>query len=147
MRRPWFVLALLAALACKPEAAAGPVDLVSGTVSDDIGEVKVDIKYRPGAGRAFDLVIELNALGLEEMDKLVVDVTVDGIVVVGGETQWSGFVPPRQPQKHEVGLQLGDDMDEGTVEVNVTRSRDSKLLLQKEVVVTFAGGKLSASGE
>ena len=140
-------LALSTVVACKPEGTAGPVDLSSGTASDDSGEINVDIGYLPGTGREFEVVIALNALGLEEMDKLAVDLTLEGIIVVEGGTAWSGFVPPRQPQKHSVALRLADDVDEGIALVNVTRSRDSKLLLQQEVVVTFAGGKLSASAQ
>lgn len=88
-----------------------------------------------------ELVFRLRAVGGEEMDKLVLDLNLDQLHLVEGITEWSGFVPPRQPQTHRVSLMLVEGAEYARATVSVRRSVDSELLMQRELSfrVTDAG--------
>jgi hypothetical protein len=77
------------------------------------------------------------------MDKLVLDVILDQMVIVNGGVQWSGFVPPRQPQSHSVTVKPLDDAEEPQVRVTVSRSHDSKLLMERVIRFTPDGSLIA----
>lgn len=139
-------LACAALGGCKKKGpgTAEPVAIVSGTFKDDTGEVKIDVGYTAGRDRDLEIVLRLNAIGLEEMDKIVADVVVDGFVLSEGSPEWSGFVPVRQPITHRVGFRLLDDADGGTLTVSVRRSRDSELLYEAPLTFVANDGVLVA---
>ena len=117
----------------KGPATAEPVALTNGTFKDDTGEIQIDVGYTPGRDRDLSIVVRMKAIGLEEMDKIVADVVVDGFVLTQGSPEWSGFVAPRQPITHRVEFRLLDDNESGTLKVSVRRSRDSELLYETEL--------------
>lgn len=120
----------------KGAATAEPVALTNGTFKDDTGEIQIDVGYAPGGDRDLAVVVRMKAIGLDEMDKIVADVVVDGFVLTEGSPEWSGFVAPRQPITHRVEFRLLDDVESGTLTVSVRRSRDSELLY--EAALPFA---------
>lgn len=137
------ILALACALpACDKQETSTLRTLDSGTVSDESGQAEVDIAYQPRGADSLELVVKLAALGTEEMDKLVVEVVVDGFVVSEGQISWTGFVPPRQPQTHRVVLQAREDEGHPTARVTVSRSRDSFVLMHRELSFEKTGAGL-----
>jgi hypothetical protein len=114
----------------KGAGTAEPVALTNGTFKDATGEIQIDVGYAPGTDRDLAVVVRMKAIGLEEMDKIVADVVVDGFVLTQGSPEWSGFVAPRQPITHRVEFRLLDDVESGTLTVSVRRSRDSELLYE-----------------
>lgn len=141
---PVFV-ALVCASACNKQSAetTAPQSLASETISDDSGEMAVGIGYQPAGTGAIEFVVELKGKGTQEMDKVVVELEADGFDFVGGEMQWSGFVPPHTKHKHEVSLRAQDGFEEATVVVTVARSADSEVLLRHEVPFRVAAGNVS----
>ena len=128
------ILALACALsACDKQETSTLRTLERGTVSDESGQAEVNIGYQPRKDGELELVVKLSALGTEEMDKLVVEVAVDGFVVSEGEITWTGFVPPRQPQTHRVVLQAREGESYPTARVTVSRSHDSFVLMHREL--------------
>ena len=138
-----FVLALAVVLpACtKKQTAPQPARLTSETISDDSGEVQVGIDYLP-KGDSIDLIVELKGIGTTEMDKIVVEVATTGFVFVAGESQWGGFVPPMTKHKHQVSLKAEAGVEFATVTVTVSRSVDSRVLMQTEVPFQVSGGQV-----
>jgi hypothetical protein len=130
---------------CKKQdrATADPVAITSGTFKDETGEIAIDVGYVAGKDRDLQIVVNMRALGLEEMDKIVVDVVVDGFVLVEGSPEWSGFVAPRQPIEHAVRFRLLDGAADGTLTVSVRRSRDSELLYEAALPFAADGSKLA----
>ena len=122
---------------------AAPVELVSGKFKDDTGEIQIDVGYVAGRDRDVAVVVRMTTIGLEEMDKIVADVVVDGFVLVDGSPEWSGFVPPRQPITHRVRFRLLDGGDSGTLTVSVRRSRDSELLYETPLTFVANGSVLA----
>jgi hypothetical protein len=143
MRRFVPLLALAALLACKKDSGASTLSpLAEENVIDGEATVRVDVAYRALSKRRIELVVDLVAVGIEQMDKIVVDVNPDGFVIVNGTAEWSGFVPPYERRKHKVMLEPSDDdAATATATVTVRRSVDSELLWQQEFPfqVTSAG--------
>jgi hypothetical protein len=136
-----------ALVACKPAASNSPRDLATETFTDEGKTAQIDVEYRVRPGPELEVLVRLQAIGVEEMDKLVVDVVTNGFVLVEGGTQWTGFVPPRDPQKHSVVFSLLDDTSVGEIRVSVTRSRDSKLLYSDTFGFELRGSTLVSSAE
>ncbi len=136
------LLALFAATACtKKQTAPQPAELVSEHISDESGEMQVALAYLP-KGDAIDFVVELKAMGTDEMDKVVVELTADGFVFVDGEGQWSGFVQPMTKHTQRVSLRVDEGAEFASVTVTVSRSVDSHVLMQTEVPFQVSGGKV-----
>jgi|GEM_PF-2520637 len=110
-----------------------PLDLGSETIRDGSGEVTIDIALIDRPGNETELTFKLRAVGTEEMDKLALDVALDEMFLVEGGAQWSGFVPPRQPQSHRVVVKPIDDATAPRVRISVSRFHDSEVLMQREV--------------
>lgn len=144
-RRTAFALVVALAGACRKDGTgtAPPVSISSDTFKDTVGEIQIDVGYRPKAGREVDVVVNMKAIGIDEMDKIVLDVTVNGFVLVAGEPEWSGFVAPRQPIKHEVGFKLLDETEHGELHVTVRRSNDSELLYERVLPFVADGDRLA----
>lgn len=133
-RRIALVLALTAALAtaCQKnkQGTAAPLPLTSDTFKDATGEIRIEVGYSPKPTREVEIVARMEAIGLDEMDKIVLDIKVDNFVVLEGNPEWTGFVAPRQPIKHQARFRLLDGTDQGTLTVTVRRSNDSELLYE-----------------
>jgi hypothetical protein len=144
---PRYALALaiaLALVACQKKndgATAHP--LSEEQIKDGEATVRVDVSYRSVSKNEIELVVDLVAVGIEQMDKIVVDVAPDGFVVVEGVAEWSGFVPPYERHKHKVTLQPRDDAADATATVSVRRSLDSELLWQREFPFQVGSGGIA----
>ncbi len=119
--------------------SASPLDLGTETASDESGTVSVEISLVDRPGNESELNFTLKAVGIEEMDKLALEVVTDHMFLVEGGGQWSGFVPPRQPQSHRVVVKPVDDAEQPHVRISVRRFRDSEVLMQREVHFTPQG--------
>lgn len=126
-------VAALAVLSSCDKPTASPVDLGTETVSDESGTVKVEVALIERPGTESELSFRLTAVGTEEMDKIALDVALDEMFLVEGGAQWSGFVPPRQPQSHRVVVKPVDNATAPRVRVTVSRFRDSEVLMSREV--------------
>ncbi|MGH1347568.1 MAG: hypothetical protein ACRBN8_38785 [Nannocystales bacterium] len=126
-------LAVLTLASGCDKPSTSPLDLGSGTASDESGTVNVEMTLLDRPGNESELSFRLVAVGTEEMDKLALDVAVDEMFVVDGVAQWSGFVPPRQPQSHRVVVKPVDGASAPRVRVKVSRFRDSQVLMLREV--------------
>lgn len=132
------LLAVVLASACD-KATVAPTDLGTETVTDESGEVRVEIKALPRPGTESELQFTLKAIGTEEMDKIALDVALDEMWLVEGGAQWSGFVPPRQPQSHRVVVKPIDEASEPRVRITVSRFRDSEVLMLREIAFSPDG--------
>jgi len=122
------------------------LDLGTERVVDESGQIDVRIEAVERPSSEVELAFELVALGTEEMDKLVLEVVLDEMILVEGAGQWDGFVPPRQPQKHRVVVKPLEDATEPTVRINVSRFRDSRLLMQRVVRFSPQGDLVGLRG-
>ena len=139
-----FVAVALAG-ACRKDGTgtAPPVPISTETFKDTVGEIQIDVGYRAQSGREVEIVVNMKAIGIDEMDKIVLDVTVEGFVLVAGEPEWSGFVAPRQPIRHQVGFKLLDENEHGELLVTVRRSKDSELLYERRLPFVADGDRLA----
>jgi hypothetical protein len=128
----------------KKQQAAGPQNVLSELVIDDTGRAQLDVGYISNPPDMIRLLVELSGVGIDEMDKLAVDVSLDGFDVVEGSSQWAGFVPPRESRKHEMLLRAREDVDEGTVTVTLSRFHDSSLLWEDTARFSFTGTSIVA---
>jgi len=131
--------------ACGPKSQASTVKpIAQGTVRDATGMFDLKVGYESRPDRQVELVLAMNAVGTTEMDKVVIDVDVEGFEVTDGSAEWSGFVPPRQPQKHRVTLRALDGEERPTATVTVRRSVDSEVLFSQELAFTVSGSSVVA---
>lgn len=144
-RAVFLVLALALATACpkKTLTTTPPISIATEEIAEDTKKVEVKIGYRSAPEREVELVVDLKAIGIEEMDKLVVDISVDGFVLVKGEPQWSGFVAPRIPVNHRASFRLLEGGESGTLKVSVQRSADSTFLLEREIAFAAEGDRVA----
>lgn len=135
------VAALTLGGACGPKSTAEPKVVATESVRDPSGTIEVEMAYQSKGPEELDLVFRLRAVGGEEMDKLVLDLNLEGLHLLEGTTEWSGFVPPRQPQTHRVSLVRAQGAEHARATVSVRRSVDSELLMQRELLfrVTESG--------
>lgn len=137
MRRPVIAVLALATLsaACRPKGAetTAPINLATDHILADGADVQVDVGYRAAPERELEIVVALKAIGIEEMDRIVVDIVTDGFVLVGGQPEWSGFVAPRIPITHRVSFRLLDGAEAGTLTVKVQRSANSEVLFEAQL--------------
>jgi hypothetical protein len=134
-------LAMLASTACasRPQPKAGPHTVLSEIVTDPSGSVKVEVRYDQNPPDKIALVVSLSAVGIDEMDKIAIDVTTDAFAVLEGSSQWSGFVPPRERHEHRMLLLASEDTGHGSVTVTMSRFHDSEVLWQDTASFTFTG--------
>ncbi|MBC8071933.1 MAG: hypothetical protein IAG13_26635 [Deltaproteobacteria bacterium] len=145
MRRAAIAISVLLWCAgCRKDAPAtvAPINLVEGEIVDDPAKVRVAIGYRPAPEREIELVVDLAAIGIEEMDKIVVDIVVEGFALVGGEAEWSGFVAPRFPIVHRASFRLLEGTEAGTLAVTVQRSVNSEVLFERTLAFTAEGDRV-----
>lgn len=135
----YLALLVLFTLGACDDKTASPLDLGTETAADESGKVQVEIRAVPRPGGETELRFSLKAVGTEEMDKLALDVAMDEMWLVEGAAQWSGFVPPRQPQSHRVVVEPIDGASAPRVRISVSRFRDSVVLMQREVQFTPEG--------
>lgn len=130
--REGLCVVMLLSGACAPKAGSELTILGTESVRDPSGAIEVEMAFQNmGEGNVL-FAFKLRALGTEEMDKLVLDLKLDGLHLLEGSTEWSGFVPPRQPQTHRVSLVAAEGAERADVTVSVRRSVDSELLMQRE---------------
>jgi hypothetical protein len=133
---PRSALALIAAVAIvgcqKKQDGSTAHPLAQENVKVDEATVRVDVSYRANSDTQIELVIDMAAVGIEHMEKIVVDISPDGFVIVEGTAEWSGFVEPYERHKHKVTLEPREDAAAATATVSVRRSVDSELLWQQE---------------
>lgn len=132
-------LATLAIVSSCDKPTTSPLDLGTETASDESGQVSVKFELLDRPGSETELTFRLEAVGLEEMDKLALDVALDEMWLVEGGAQWSGFVPPRGPQTHRVVVKPIDNATAPRVRVKVSRFRDSEVLAHREISFTPEG--------
>lgn len=117
--------------------SAGPTTVASTTFKDEPGEVQLEVRYVPMPPDRIELIVEMRGIGIEEMDKIAVDVTFDGFHVFEGSSQWAGFVPVREQRRHSLVLTRRDDVEAGTVTVTASRFRDSTMLAEETIPFDF----------
>jgi hypothetical protein len=129
MSRLAVLLPVLAGLVvgCK-RTPAGPTTVATDSFTDGAAMVEVELGFSPAGPREIDLVVDLRAVGVEQMDRVVVQLEVGDFHLVDGDARWSGFVPPRDPQRHTVRLVAVDGQDAPRLPVSISRSRDSHVL-------------------
>lgn len=132
----------LALLSSCDKPTTSPLDLGTETLSDDTGEVRVEMALLDRPGPETELSFKLAAVGTEEMDKIALDVAVDEMYVIEGGAQWSGFVPPRQPQSHRVVVKPIDNASAPRVRITISRFHDSEVLMQREIRFTPEGAHI-----
>jgi hypothetical protein len=125
------VLLLVLAACAGPKETSGFRPVGSDLLTDGEAQVAMDFGFEPKPGREMDFVVQMKGLGTEEVDKIVVDVGVDGFILVEGVAEWNGFVAPREKHSHRVALRAQEEAEIREVTVTVRRSLDSKMLLQK----------------
>lgn len=131
---------LTAAVACGPkEQPSTRHPLATATVQDGTASFELDISYQPKPDAQIQLFLAMSSTSLDEMDKVVVDVELDGFVLVDGVTEWTGFVPPRQPQKHDLTVRAIEGTEHATLTVTVRRSVDSEVLAFRELPFRVTG--------
>ena len=121
------------------KASTSPLDLGTKTVSDESGSVSIDVALLERAGSESELKFTLKAVGTDEMDKLALDVVTDEMFLIEGGSQWSGFVPPRQPQSHRVVVKPVDNANDPRVRITLSRFHDSEVLFWREIHFTPEG--------
>lgn len=140
-----FALFALGPISCANKAqAVEPQTVLSELVTDPTGQIQVDVSYNPNPPDRIELIVELAGVGIEEMDKVAIDVEVDGFTVIEGSSQWAGFVPPREHRKHRMLLRAAEGAEFGTVTVAMTRFHDSTLLWEDSAAFEFTGGTIVA---
>ena len=137
-------VAVLVSCASKPQAAE-PQTVLSEIVSDPSGRVQVDVRYDQDPPDKIELIVALAAVGIEEMDKIAVDVKTESFAVLEGSSQWAGFVAPRQREQHRMLLRAEEGAGSGTVTVTISRFNDSEVLWQDTAAFTFDGGLVVAN--
>jgi hypothetical protein len=143
-------LALALPCACQKAASAPTLSpVVTDTVEDDGATFQVEVAWRNVAADEVEIVVQMAATGIEQTDNLVVDVKTDGLVILDGTPDWTGFILPRERYTHEVQYKLLDDeTTEGRATVTIRRTLDSSLLWDTELsfVRTESGGMTLAGG-
>lgn len=143
-RRSVLALVVLCVAGCRNDGAqtTAPVNLASQQITDDTGAIQVDVGYRGAPEREVEIVVNLKAVGIEEMDKVVADIRVDGFVLVAGTPEWSGFVAPRQPIAHKASFRLLEGNESGTLIVTVQRSANSEVLFETRLDFAADGDRV-----
>lgn len=136
----------LVVVACRKQDADSttPIEMARERITDADATIELKISYRALPQREIELIAALSAVGIVETEKLVVDVLVDGFVLVGGEPQWSGFVAPRQPIKHRTSFRLLDGNDSSALTLSVHRSRNSEVLFERRIEFASDGERVKA---
>lgn len=148
MLRPTAVVLAFVLAACRKDAptTTPPVALASERITEGDAVVQIDVGYRALPQREVEITVDLKAIGIYEMDKLVADITVEGFVHTAGEPEWSGFVAPRLPIAHRASFRLLEEQGAGTLTVRVQRSADS-VSLYEATLPFVADGDRVAPGE
>lgn len=148
MRRTVLLLAWVVALAafvpaCK-KAQTGPTTVATETATDGSAMLEIAFAYEAKGDREMELVLDMRAVGVEQMEKIVVQVEVGDFHLVDGNLRWTGFVPPRDPKKFRVRLRAIDEADAPTLDIDVTRSHDSHPLMSETLEFQVVDGVVKA---
>ncbi len=115
---------------------------VSDTIDDQGATFGVDVGWRSVSAEEVEVEVRMAAQGIEQTDKLVVDVATHGFVISEGTPQWSGFVLPRERYRHQVIYKMLDDENSGRATITIRRSMDGTLLWDTELLFTREGGSV-----
>lgn len=133
-------LALLTSTSCASKPSdSGPQTVLSELVTDPTGQVRIDVRYNQNPPDKIELIVDLTAVGIDEMDKIAVDVRSDSFAILEGSSQWSGFVAPREHHQHRMLLKASEGAEGGTVTVTMSRFHDSEILWEDTAGFTFTG--------
>lgn len=134
-----FVAAVLMFVGCS-KGPQGPQlqPVVKETVSDGAADFDVEVGVRELPPEQVEIVVELAAIGIEQSEKVVVDVVTEGFVIMDGTKEWTGFVRPREHYEHRVAFKLLDDVQHARATVEVRRSINSELLWEAPIEFTRA---------
>jgi len=145
MRRRAVVLFGLALAAGCTKGPQGPTlePVATDSVQDQEATFQVDVSWRRVATREAQIVVKMTTVGIEQTDKLVVDVKSTGFVITEGVPDWMGFIRPREKYSHQVSYKLLDDEDSGRIDVSIRRSLDSTLLWSTELLFDASGGQIT----
>lgn len=144
MLRPALVLfAIVLAGGCN-KAPQGPAlePVTSDSVEDQGATFKVDVSWQRVGTREAKIVVKMATGGIEQTDKLVVDVKTNGFVITEGVPDWSGFILPREKYTHEVTYKMLDEEESGRIEVTIRRSLDSTMLWDAEMLFDGSSGTI-----
>jgi hypothetical protein len=134
----------LGAPGCK-KTATGPKTVATVNANDGTAMIEVAFAYEPKGDRVMELTVNMRAVGIEEADKIVVQIEVGDFHIHEGVARWTGFVPPRDPKKHVVQLKAVDGNDSPQLDVSVMRSSDSSVLASETMSFRVKGGQVSAA--
>jgi len=141
------LLGLISGACAHKKAGAEQTTVHEAQVEDDDALLAINLSYEPKGERQVELNLGMRVSGITETNKLVAEVYIKGFNVEDGTTRWEGFVPPRQPQKFRVRLAVPEGISEARATVQLSRSRDSHVLMEK--VLEFkvdSNGVLRAAG-
>ena len=116
--------------------------ITTDTVQDQGATFQVQVSWRAVAATEVQLVVKMTATGIEQTDKLVVDVKTHGFVITEGVPDWSGFILPREKYTHKVSYMLLDDADSARATVTIRRSLDSTLVWDTELLFDKDGEQI-----
>ncbi|MGB1014866.1 MAG: hypothetical protein ACPG4T_12080 [Nannocystaceae bacterium] len=125
------LLGLLAGGCAHTNNGSKRITVHEAQVEEDQALLAVELSYEPKLERQVELQLGLRVSGITETNKLVAEVYIKGFNVEDGNTRWEGFVPPRQPQKFKVLLAMPDGIEEARATIQLSRSRDSEVLMEK----------------
>jgi hypothetical protein len=139
MARSIAMLLFVLVAACGPKDQGATRHPLSTDVVQDGGAVfDLAAAYQAGPEGQITLFLSMTSKSLQETDKLVVAVELEGFVVTEGHTEWTGFVPPRQPQRHQVTVRALE-VEHARLLVTVRRSVDSEVLAARELPFRVSG--------
>ena len=125
----------LSACASKQEAPA-TVSVHNDTVPEGDASLSLELLYEAKGERKVELILKMQVSGINETEKLVGEVYINGFNIEDGSTRWDGFVPPRQPQTFRVTLGIPEGNDSAKATVSLSRSLDSEVLMREELEFT-----------
>lgn len=141
------LLGLVLAAGCT-KTTEGPTlqPAAKDSVEDQGATFDVDVRYQPKGADEVEIVVKMTATGIEQTDKLVVDVSTHGFVITEGTPEWAGFIQPREKYTHRVTYKLLDDADSGRATVSIRRSLDSTLLWDAELLFEKGASGVQLAG-
>ena len=138
-----FVCALSLA-ACVTSGGDGPTSMATVTASDGGAMVEIEVSYTPIDDDSVRIRFALRPIGMDEMDKLALNVVPGDFNVVEGSVQWSGYVAPRETQVHELVLERREDTDPLRASFTLVRFADSGVLAGQDLEFTAGPKGLTA---
>ncbi|MCH9688397.1 MAG: hypothetical protein K0V04_43605 [Deltaproteobacteria bacterium] len=147
--RPRLALALVLALGlgcAKAPASASLTPVVTDSVEDQGATFGVEVGWRSVSPQEVEVIARMTARGIEQTDKLVLDVSTHGFVIADGTTEWTGFIQPRESYRHAVSFKMLDGDESGRVTLTLRRSMDGTMLWETELLFSRDGGSVKLAG-